>query len=207
MTEARTAPHATFSPVVGVVRVIISLVAGFLLMRALSPLADLFHLRVFNSYALAHGFFIVVWPSLSVIVFFALGYFKVFSRYGNSAFILAASIWGLVLASYLDVDFVPLPAGLGRSAGFFDTPAGFYGLLTATGVVVCALTCFATRWIGIVFMVMLPTIVLRAPLIPDSLETVVDFFKYSAAEEIGTPLLPVVAGCAVGLVARHLVRT
>jgi hypothetical protein len=55
-------------------------------------------------------------------------------------------------------------------------------------------------------MVMLPMIVLKAPLIPDSLETVVDFFKYSAADEIGIPLLPVVAGCAVGLVARQLVR-
>jgi hypothetical protein len=206
MTETRISARAILSRLVEVVRVIISVVAGFLLMQPLSPLGDLLHLRVFNSYALAHGYFIVVWPSLSVIVFFALGYFKVFSRYGNSAFILAASIWGLVLASYLDVDFVPLPEGLGRPAGFFDTPVGRYGLLTATGAVVCALTFFAERWIGIVFMVMLPTIVLRAPLIPDSLETVVGFFKYSAADEIGIPLLPIAAGCAVGLVARQLVR-
>ena len=125
MSETRILPRAILLIVALVVRVIISVVAGFLLMQPLSPLGDLLHLRVFNSYALAHGYFIVVWPSLSVIVFFALGYFKVFSRYGNSAFILAASIWGLVLASYLDVDFVPLPEGLGRPAGFFDTPMGF----------------------------------------------------------------------------------
>ena len=53
---------------------------------------------------------------------------------------------------------------------------------------------------------MLPPILLSAPLIPDSLETVGDFFKYSAAREIGIPLLFVVAGSAVGLVARRFVR-
>ncbi|HEX9760029.1 MAG TPA: hypothetical protein VGA40_03875 [Candidatus Acidoferrales bacterium] len=49
------------------VKLAISIVAGFFLMAPLASLAEMNHWPYFQTWGLAHGSFIVAWPALSLL--------------------------------------------------------------------------------------------------------------------------------------------
>jgi hypothetical protein len=176
-------------------RTIISLVAGFALMWPLGFTYGLLGWPTFHSWGLLHGGFFSAWPTLSLVTFLALGYVKQFIRVEDTPLLLAATLWGLVLTGFLGV------------TDSFDASALFYGLLIATAVIVSVLSFFAKRKIRIPLFVILPVVFLQSQfLVFASGRHVVTFSVEEAPYTIGLPLLSALAGCALGSIARGLVR-
>ena len=58
-------------------RIVLSVIAGFLLMWPLGYTYGLLNWPTFHSWGLMHGSFVAAWPALSILTFFALGYLRI----------------------------------------------------------------------------------------------------------------------------------
>ena len=63
-----------------VIRTVISVIAGFFLMWPLGYIFGMMNWPTFHSWGLMHGSFLVAWPALSILTFFALGFLQIFVR-------------------------------------------------------------------------------------------------------------------------------
>src|SRR5215470_20315343 len=112
------------------IRIVIAIVAGFLLMWPLGYAYVALSLPTFHLWGLMHGTFVAAWPTLSILVFLALGYLPPFRRIDDTALLIAGLVWGLLLASAFNI----------RNALGFEVT---YGLLGATAVIIAVLCLFA----------------------------------------------------------------
>src|ERR1700741_3628961 len=101
------------------IRIVIAIVAGFLLMWPLGYGYAALSLPTFHLWGLSHGTFVAAWPTLSILVFLALGYLPLFPRTDDSALLIGGLVWGLLLATGFNI----------RNALGFQVA---YGLLGAT---------------------------------------------------------------------------
>src|ERR1043165_4760950 len=121
-------------------RTIIAIVAGFLLMWPLGYAWTALSFPTFHLWGLMHGTFVAAWPTLSILVFLALGYLPFFRRIGDTALLIAGLVWGLLLASGFNI----------RNALGFEVA---YGLLVVTAVVIAVLCLFARHRLRLALLV------------------------------------------------------
>ena len=85
------------------IRIVIAIVAGFLLMWPFGYAWTALSLPTFHLWGLVHGTFVAAWPALSVIAFLALGYLPLFRSVDDTALLIAGLVWGLLLASGFNI--------------------------------------------------------------------------------------------------------
>src|ERR1700741_2919478 len=85
------------------IRIVIAIVAGFLLMWPLGHAYVALSLPTFHLWGLMHGTFVAAWPTLSILVFLALGYLPFFSRTDDTPLLIISLVWGLLLTSGFNI--------------------------------------------------------------------------------------------------------
>ena len=171
-------------------RVIISVIAGFLLMWPLGYAYAALGWPTFHLWGLMHGTFVAAWPTLSILAFLALDYLPVFRRIDDTALLIAGLVWGLLLATGFNI----------RHALGFEVA---YGLFSATAVIVAALCVFAKHRLRLALLAISPLVFLNLDLLlpPPALEQLL-----SRAISDLKALLPPVAFSLAGYVLGSLVR-
>src|SRR5438105_15269723 len=98
---ARAPPHhegqAVESAMRTFIRSVIAIVAGFLLMWPLGYAYAALSLPTFHVWGLMHGTFVSAWPTLSILVFLALGHLPLFRRIDDTAVLIGGLVWVLFL--------------------------------------------------------------------------------------------------------------
>ena len=131
-----------------VIRIVIAVIAGFLLMWPLGYAWAALSWPTFHLWGLMHGTFVAAWPTLSILTFLALGYLPPFRRIDDTALLIGGLVWGLLLASAFNI----------RNALGFEIA---YGLLGATTVVIAILCLFAKHRLPLALLVISPVVFLN----------------------------------------------
>ena len=134
------------------IRIVIAVVAGFLLMWPLGYAYGAFGWPTFHLWGLMHGTFVAAWPTLSILAFLVLGYLPHFRRIDDTALLITGLVWGLLLATGFNI----------RHALGFEIA---YGLLGATTVIVAALCTFAKHRLPLPLLVISPLVFLNLDLL------------------------------------------
>jgi hypothetical protein len=176
------------------IRIVIAIVAGFLLMWPLGYAWTALSWPTFHLWGLNHGTFVAAWPTLSILAFLALGYLPLFRRIDDTALLIAGLIWGLLLASAFNI----------RNALGFEIT---YGLLGVTAVVIAALCLFARHRLRLALFVISPIVFLNLDLLltPPALEQFMPRAVYDLRGLL-PPLTFALAGYALGSFVRAMVK-
>ncbi|MGJ4930944.1 hypothetical protein ACQR1I_29610 [Bradyrhizobium sp. HKCCYLS2038] len=182
-----------------VLRVILSIVLGFLLMWPLVAIYDWAELPTFHSWGLIHGSLFAAWPTLGAIIFFALGYVPFFGPSPDAPLRMAVLISSLPVYSFLNV-----PSYYSQTTQ--------YGLLIAIAAIVAVLGFFAKRRLVLGLLALMPFAANQLELLPQLIMepsaidwSVEAFFAY---RHLKLPILAAGVGWAIAcLVARVLGRT
>jgi hypothetical protein len=177
------------------IRIVIAIVAGYLLMWPLGFAYVALSLPTFHSWGLAHGTFVAAWPTLSILTFLALGYLPLFRRIDDTALLIGGLVWGLLLASAFNI----------RNALGFEIA---YGMLGVTAVVVAILCLFAKHRLRLALLVISPVVFLNLDFLltpPATLEQFLSRAKYDL-KELLAPLTFALAGYVLGSLARAAIR-
>jgi hypothetical protein len=173
------------------IRIVIAIVAGFLLMWPLGYAYAALSLPTFHLWGLMHGTFVAAWSTLSIAVFLALGYLPLFRRIDDTTLLIGALVWGLLLASAFNI----------RNALGYEVA---YGLLGVTAVIVAVLCLFARHRFRLSVLAISPVIFLNLDfLLPPapSLERFLSQATYDLKA-----LLPPLSFSLAGYVLGSLVR-
>ena len=176
---------------------IISVIAGFLLMWPLGYMCGLLHLPTFHSWGLVHGSFFSAWPTLSILIYLSLGYVRSFTRVDDTTLLIVGLAWGLLLAGCFGIR-----AYLG--------PTTVYGLLALTSAIIGVLSFFARRKLVLALLVVSPLVFfhldfilgLLSPSVFDSLYVDAMFFY----RDMKWPLIFALIGWGLGSSACILLR-
>lgn len=167
--------------------------AGFLLMWPLGYLYGLMSWPTFHLWGLIHGGFFGAWPTLSSLAFLVLGYLPIFARYKNTAILIFALIWGMMLATFLGI-------------GSYLTATVVYGLLTSTAIVVAAFSFLARQNLTFALLAIAPILFSALAMLPDLLSSPsladLSIDVYLAWRTIKPPLIATLAGWGIGYLAR-----
>lgn len=175
-----------------VVRIAIAIAAGFLLMWPLGFIYTALSLPTFHLWGLNHGTFVAAWPTLSILVFLAMGYLPLFPRVQDTGLLIGGLVWGLLLASGFNI----------RNALGFEIA---YGLLGATAVIIAALCLFAKRRLRLALVTISPVVFMSLDFLLAPAPALGPFLS-RAAYELKTLLPPIafaLAGCALGSLIRR----
>ena len=179
-------------------RIVLSVIAGFLLMWPLGYTSGLLNWPTFHSWGLMHGSFVAAWPALSILTFFALGYLRIFVRNGDTPLLIIGLVWGLWLSGFLGIS-----THLSTSA--------IYALLIGTTAIVATLSFFAAHKVRLALLVVAPAIFFNLQF----LLGLISFWPTGellltemtgALDRIKLPLIFSLGGCAVGSGARAMVK-
>jgi len=173
------------------IRIVIAIVAGFLLMWPLGYVYVALSLPTFHLWGLMHGTFVAAWPTLSILVFLALGYVPQFPRIDDTGLLIAGLVWGLLLASGFNI----------RNALGFEVA---YGLLAVTAVVIAVLCLFARHRLRLALLVISPVVFLNLDFLLSPGETLERFLSQATYDL--KALLPPLSFALVGYVLGSLVR-
>lgn len=177
------------------IRIVIAIVAGYLLMWPLGCAWTALSLPTFHLWGLGHGTFVVAWPTLSILTFLALGYLPLFRRVDDTGLLIAGLIWGLLLASAFNI----------RNALGFQVA---YGLLGVTTIVIAILCFFARHRLRLALLTISPVIFLNLDfLLPPA--TTLERLLSQATDDLRQLLPPLafaLAGCVLGSLARLVFR-
>ncbi|MCP3466005.1 hypothetical protein [Bradyrhizobium sp. CCGUVB23] len=175
------------------IRIVISVLAGFLLMIPLGYVYGLLSWPTFHSWGLLHGGFFAAWPTLSILAYLMLGYLPFFTRVDNTPLLIVGLFWGLLLASFLGI-------------GSYLNAATIYGLLAGTTVLVAALSFFARLGPGFALLAIAPVLFSKLDLLLDLMSSppLADVLDnaYYAFRNIRRPLIATLAGWGLGSLAR-----
>ena len=176
------------------IRVVISVIAGFLLMWPLGYAYAALGWPTFHSWGLMHGTFVTAWPTLSILAFLALGYLPLFQRIDDTALLMAGLVWGLLLATAFNI----------RHALGFEIA---YGLFGATAIIVAALCIFAKHRLRLALLVISPLAFLNLDLLlpPPALEQLLSR-AISDLKALLPPLAFSLAGYVIGSLARVVIN-
>jgi len=173
------------------IRSVIAVVAGFLLMWPLGYAWTALSLPTFHLWGLMHGTFAAAWPTLSVLVFLALGYLPLFRHIDDTAFLIGGLVWGLLLASAFNI----------RNALGFEVT---YGLLAVTAVVIAVLCLFARHRLRLALLVISPVVFLNLDFLLSPAPTLERFLSQATYDL--RALLPPLSFSLAGYVLGSLVR-
>ena len=99
-----------------VAQILLSIVAGFLLMMPLAELFDFMEWPNFNTWAMMHGNFGAAWPALAMFSFAVLGHLKWLYRFRDATVFAVGALFGLALQAAVlpgePSDYLTVPAGL-----------------------------------------------------------------------------------------------
>lgn len=176
------------------IRIVIAVIAGFLLMWPLGYAWTGLSLPTFHLWGLGHGTFVAAWPTLSILTFLALGYLPFFGRVDDTALLIAGLVWGLLLASAFNI----------RNALGFEVA---YGLLGVTAAVIALLCFFAKQRLRLALLVLVPIVFLNLDFLLSPAPTLERFLQLAADDlrEIVPPLAFALAGYALGSLARAVI--
>ena len=177
------------------IRIVIAIVAGFLLMWPLGYAWTALSFPTFHLWGLAHGTFVAAWPTLSILVFLVLGYLPLFRRIDDTAPLIGGLVWGLLLASGFNI----------RNALGFEVT---YGLLGATAVIVAVLCLFVQHRLRLALLAILPIVFLNLDFLltpPATLERFLMQATYDL-KALLPPLAFALAGYLLGSLARAVIR-
>lgn len=170
------------------VRILIAVVAGYLLMWPLGYAYTKLSWPTFHAWGLSHGTFVAALPTLSLLTFLVLGYLPLFRRIDDTPLLIAGLVWGLLLASFFNI----------RNALGFEVT---YGLLGGMAVGVAALCLFAKHRALLALAALVPVVLLTVEIPPASLSQAVNDLR-----QLLPPLAFVLAGYAAGSLARILIK-
>ena len=178
-----------------VIRIVIAVIAGFLLMWPLGYAWTALSWPTFHLWGLTHGTFMAAWPALSILVYLALGYLPPFRRIDDTALLIAGVVWGLLLASAFNI----------RNALGFEVT---YGLLGATAVVIAVLCLFAQHRLRLALLVILPIVFLNLDFLLAPAPTLERFLSQATYDlkELLLPLAFSLAGYVLGSLARLMIK-
>jgi hypothetical protein len=178
-----------------VIRIVIAVIAGFLLMWPLGYAWAALSWPTFHSWGLMHGTFVAAWPTLSILTFLALGYLPSFQRIDDTALLIGGLVWGLLLASAFNI----------RNALGFEIT---YGLLGGTAVVVAILCLSAKHRLRLALLAISPVVFLNLDFLltpPATLERFLSQATYDL-KELLPPLVFALAGYVLGTLARAVIK-
>jgi hypothetical protein len=177
------------------IRSVIAIVAGFLLMWPLGYAWTALSWPTFHVWGLTHGTFIAAWPTLSILVYLALGYLPPFQRIDDTALLIAGLVWGVLLASAFNI----------RNALGFEIA---YGLLGATTVVIAVLCLFAKHRLRLAPLVITPVVFLNLDFLLSPPATLEQFLARATSgfKEILPPLAFALAGYVLGSFTRAVIK-
>ena len=173
------------------IRIVIAIVAGFLLMWPLGYAYVALSLPTFHLWGLMHGTFVAAWPTLSIAVFLAMGYLRFFRRIDDTALLIAGLIWGLLLATGFNI----------RNALGYEVT---YGLLGVTAVVVAVLCLFAQHRLRLALLAISPVVFLNLDFLLAPGPTLERFLTQATYDL--KALLPPLSFALAGYVLGSLVR-
>ena len=176
-------------------RIVIAIVAGFLLMWPLGQTFTALSLPTFHLWGLSHGTYVAAWPTLSILAFLALGYLPPFPRTDDSALLVAGSVWGLLLATGFNI----------RNALGFQV---VYGLLGVTTLVIAILCLFARHRLRLALLAISPVLFLNLDFLLPPGPTLEQFLTQAIYDlkQILPPLAFALIGCALGSLARMMMK-
>lgn len=177
------------------IRIVIAIVAGYLLMWPLGQAYTALSLPTFHLWGLGHGTFIAAWPTLSIIAFLALGYLPLFPRTDDSTLLIGGLVWGLLLATGFNI----------RNALGFQVALG---LLGATALVIAILCLFARHRLRLALLVISPVVFLNLDFLLSPGPTLEQFLSQATYDlkQMLPPLVFALAGYAVGSLVRIVIR-
>jgi hypothetical protein len=173
------------------IRIVIAIIAGFLLMWPLGYAYAALSLPTFHLWGLMHGTFVAAWPTLSILVFLALGYLPFFRRIDDTALLIGALVWGLLLASAFNI----------RNALGYEVA---YGLLGVTAAVIAVLCLFAQRRFRLSLLTISPVVFLNLDFLFSPAPTLERFLSQATSDL--KALLPPLSFSLAGYVLGSLVR-
>lgn len=176
-----------------VIRIIISIVAGFALMWPLGYVCSFLNLPTFHSWGLIHGSFFSAWPTLSILIYLSLGYASAFSRVEDTPLLIAGLVWGLILACFVGFGSLPRPVTL-------------YALLIVTTAIIAVLGFFAKLSLRLALLTVSPMLFFALGIIPVlTSQPTLDTLRFGAAAVAliaKNPLLFAIAGWALARLAK-----
>jgi hypothetical protein len=177
------------------IRSVIAIVAGFLLMWPLGYAWTALSWPTFHSWGLMHGTFVAAWPTLSMLVYLALGYLPPFQHIDDTPLLIGGVVWGLLLASAFNI----------RNALGFEIA---YGLLGATTLVIAVLCLFAQHRLRLALLVILPIVFLNLDFLLAPAPTLERFLSQATYDlkELLPPLAFSLAGYVLGSLARRMIK-
>ena len=205
-TSPGAAPHPRRAAGVVAVRVVISVIGGFFLIWPLGYLRlGVLGWPTFHALGLMRGSFLSAWPTLSILVFLALGWLKPFVRLDDTPLLLVAMFCGLLLTGFL----VIMPR---RQA-----PEFFYALMIVLAVVVAATSFFARRKLRVAVFAILPFVFFQSEYWWFSLDQMAQLGElppgllvylliYELRDPVGIPAMFVFVGSLAGSIASRAFR-
>jgi hypothetical protein len=177
------------------IRIVIAVIAGFLLMWPLGYAWAALSWPTFHLWGLMHGTFVAAWPTLSILTFLALGYLPPFQHIDDTALLIGGLVWGLLLATAFNI----------RNALGFEIA---YGMLGVTAVVVAVLCLFARHRLRLALLVISPIAFLNLDFLLSPSATLEQFLSRATSDfkEIVSPLAFALAGYVLGTLVRVLIR-
>lgn len=179
------------------IRVVISVVAGFLLMGPLAYVYGVLNWPTFHSWGLLHGGLFSAWPTLSICTFLAVGYVRFFPRIKDTPLLMVGLVWGLLLAGFLGIR-----AYLSAST--------IYELLAVTALVVAALSFFAQQKLRVALLVVSPIAFYEMEFLLGLISPAGREFLFinalDAFDKIKLPLIFALLGWGLGSLARAILN-
>jgi len=177
------------------VRLVIAIVAGYLLMWPLGYAWTTLSLPTFHLWGLAHGTFVAAWPTLSILAFLALGYLPFFRRTDDTPLLIIGVVWGLLLASGYNI----------RNALGFEV---VYALLGVTAIIVAILCFFARHRLRLALLVIAPIVFLNLDFLLPPFLALEQFLAQATYElsKLLPPLAFALAGCLLGSLGRAVIK-
>lgn len=175
------------------IRIVIAIVAGFLLMWPLGQLYTALSLPTFHLWGLMHGSFVAAWPTLSILAFLLFGYLPPFRRTDDAALLIGGLVWGLLLASAYNI----------RNALGYEIA---HGMLGVTTILIAALCFFARHRLRLALFVISPVVFLNLDLL--LAPSLAEFLARAKHDLRGLlpPLASALAGCVLGWLARVAIK-
>ncbi|MGQ0681428.1 hypothetical protein [Bradyrhizobium sp.] len=177
------------------IRIVIAIVAGFLLMWPLGQAWTALSWPTFHLWGLMHGTSVAAWPTLSILTFLALGYLPAFRRIDDTPLLIGGPVWGLLLASAYNI----------RNALGYEIA---HGMLGATTVLIAVLCFFAVHRLRLALLVIAPVVFLDLDLLLAPPPTLAEFQSRAAYDLRGLlpPLASSLAGYVLGALARAAIK-
>jgi hypothetical protein len=179
------------------IRVVLSVVAGFFLMWPLGYLYGVLGWPTFHLWGLMHGGFFSAWPTLSIVTFLALGYVPLFPRLEDTPLLIVGLVWGLLLTGFLGV-------------GVYLSGSATYGLLAVTAAIVGALSFFAKHKLGLMLLAVSPIVFFHMQFLLGLMSSPTPglLFTYSVQffDGIKQPLMFAFIGWGLGSLARAILK-